>query len=330
MKLMSASPVGNFYIYSFDGKLLQMYDVFGTILKDYIYMGDRLIAEYDHVGARFLYYTPDQINTTRVVTDGSGTVVYSAVHDPYGGIQQTGTNNTYDPQLKFSGKERDTESGLDYFGARYYDKNQYRFISVDPIISRQIVWFDSQLWNLYPICFNNPISIIDRTGEYGSPVHRQMTVRTGLMVGMPLKLAIMIAEANMAVDTNRDTSSGNPFHIVSGAMMEWHFPTEARYHQVMRLARITLDPVIFGQCLHVIQDSFSHRGYSDLGHGGDSVLSWFGIRDDPDDPKSDWGKAEDATLLTEWLMKMFWERYLNAVQDAMIAIMSALAFLPSI
>jgi RHS repeat-associated protein len=157
MKMMSASPVGSFYIYSFDGKLLQLYNVYGTLLKDYIYMGDRLIAEYDHVGARFLYYTPDQINTTRVVTDGSGTVVYSAVHDPYGGIQQTGTNNTYDPQLKFSGKERDAESQLDYFGARYYDRSQYRFISVDPALN-------PKPGNQYAYCGNSPISYFDPTG----------------------------------------------------------------------------------------------------------------------------------------------------------------------
>jgi hypothetical protein len=73
---MSAAPVGNFYIYSFDGKLLQMYDVFGTLLKDYIQMGDRLIAEYDHVGSRFLYYTPDQINSTRVVTEDHKRLVW--------------------------------------------------------------------------------------------------------------------------------------------------------------------------------------------------------------------------------------------------------------
>ena len=163
MKLMSASPVGNFYIYSFDGKLLQMYDVFGTILKDYIYMGDRLIAEYDHVGARFLYYTPDQINTTRVVTDGSGTIVYSAAHDPYGGIQQTWVS-TYDPLQKFSGKERDAESGLDYFGARYYDSSQYRFISVDPDVNPQGGCSDPQLLNLFAYCRNSPITFLDLEG----------------------------------------------------------------------------------------------------------------------------------------------------------------------
>jgi hypothetical protein len=37
-----------------------------------------LSAEYDHVAARFLYYTPDQINSTRVVTDQSRNVVYPA------------------------------------------------------------------------------------------------------------------------------------------------------------------------------------------------------------------------------------------------------------
>ena len=42
----------------------------------------------------------------------SGTVVYSAVHDRYGRIQQTGQDNTFDPLLKFSGKERDAVSQL--------------------------------------------------------------------------------------------------------------------------------------------------------------------------------------------------------------------------
>jgi RHS repeat-associated protein len=147
----------------FDGKLLQTYNVYGVLLKDYIYMGDRLIAEYDHVGSRYLFYTPDQINSTRVVTDDAGTVVYSAAHDPYGGIQQTWVN-TFDPTPKFSGKERDEESQLDYFGARYYDKAQYRFISVDPIISSDLASDNLQRWNLYAYCMNNPLSYFDPDG----------------------------------------------------------------------------------------------------------------------------------------------------------------------
>ena len=175
-KMMSASPVGNFYIYSFDGKLLQVYDVYGHLLKDYIYMGDRLIAEYDHVGSRYLYYTPDQINTTRVVTDQVGNVVYSAVHDPYGGIQQT-LVSTFDPQIKFSGKERDAESQLDYFGARYYDRSQYRFISVDAVRNASLPLFDAQYTNFYSFSRDNPISFFDPNGAFAV---RIVVTRTGM------------------------------------------------------------------------------------------------------------------------------------------------------
>jgi RHS repeat-associated protein len=101
--------------------------------EDYIYVGNKLLAEYRHAENKTYFYQQDQINSTRVVTDQEGTVVYSAAHDPYGGIQQTWVN-TFDPAPKYSGKERDSESGLDYFGARYYDRAQYRFVSVDPVI----------------------------------------------------------------------------------------------------------------------------------------------------------------------------------------------------
>jgi RHS repeat-associated protein len=169
--------VGNFYIYSFDGKLLQTYDVYGALLKDYIYMSDRLVAEYDNVDHRLLYYTPDQINSTRVVTDPVGNVVYWAVHDPYGGIQLTGQNNTYDPQLKFSGKERDIESQLDYFGARYYDRSIFRFLSVDNVQSWSPRLYEPQLQNLYTYAVDNPLVFLDLEGEF--PVYISI-VRTGL------------------------------------------------------------------------------------------------------------------------------------------------------
>ena len=80
-----------------------------------------------------IHYTTDQIGSTRIVTDDVGNMVYAAAHDPYGGVQQTWVN-TFNPELKFSGKEHDTESGLYYFGARYYDPTLYRFLSPDPAI----------------------------------------------------------------------------------------------------------------------------------------------------------------------------------------------------
>jgi RHS repeat-associated protein len=133
-------------------------------MKDYIYMGSRLLAEYQPSGSKYYYYTSDQINSTRIITDNTGSVVYSALFDPYGGMQKQWVN-TYSPSLKFSGKEREANTELDYFGARYYGHKQYRFISVDPVINKAEALANPQLWNLYSYCRNNPVTYFDTDGR---------------------------------------------------------------------------------------------------------------------------------------------------------------------
>jgi RHS repeat-associated protein len=63
-----------------------------------------------------------------------------------------------------SSKERDAETGLDYFGARYYSGAQGRFTSVDPITMLPERLVDSQQLNLYAYARNNPLRFIDPTG----------------------------------------------------------------------------------------------------------------------------------------------------------------------
>ncbi|MDQ1353921.1 MAG: hypothetical protein QG657_4230 [Acidobacteriota bacterium] len=106
----------------------------------------------------------DQINSTRIITDDLGNVVYSEAYGPYGDFQKTWTK-TYDPKQKFSGKEREGYSELDYFGARYFDNNSNRFIAVDPIINKEGAIGNPQLWNLYAYCANNPITHFDPDGR---------------------------------------------------------------------------------------------------------------------------------------------------------------------
>jgi RHS repeat-associated protein len=68
-------------------------------------------------------------------------------------------------KVGFTGKERDAETGLDYFLARYYSSPQGRFTSADPVfISKQRV-VDPQQWNLYLYARNNPLRFFDRTGR---------------------------------------------------------------------------------------------------------------------------------------------------------------------
>ena len=64
-----------------------------------------------------------------------------------------------------SGKERDSETGLDYFGARYYGSNIGRFASVDPVALAKQRLLDPQQLNLYGYVRNNPLTLLDPTGE---------------------------------------------------------------------------------------------------------------------------------------------------------------------
>jgi RHS repeat-associated protein len=65
---------------------------------------------------------------------------------------------------KFTGKERDSESGLDYFGARYYGSSMGRFMSPDPVFATVNRLMDPQQWNMYSYAGNNPLSNTDPTG----------------------------------------------------------------------------------------------------------------------------------------------------------------------
>jgi len=65
---------------------------------------------------------------------------------------------------RFTGKERDAESGNDYFGARYYASSMGSFMSPDPLMATPERLLDPQEWNMYAYARNNPLSITDPTG----------------------------------------------------------------------------------------------------------------------------------------------------------------------
>jgi len=65
----------------------------------------------------------------------------------------------------FSSKERDVETGLDYFGARYYSGAQGRFTIPDPLLNSGRPW-EPQSWNRYSYVLNNPLAYADPMGLY--------------------------------------------------------------------------------------------------------------------------------------------------------------------
>jgi RHS repeat-associated protein len=113
-----------------------------------------------------LYYHGDQIGSARVMTDANGYLVWQATYLPYGGeFNPEPTNNHY----KFTGKERDPESGLDYFGARYYKSAFGRFMTPDWSASATAVPYaefgEPQSLNLYSYVRNSPVERVDKDGH---------------------------------------------------------------------------------------------------------------------------------------------------------------------
>ncbi len=67
------------------------------------------------------------------------------------------------PATEFTGKERDAETGLDYFGARYFSGAQGRWTSPDPLMASAKA-SKPQTWNRYAYALNNPLKFVDPDG----------------------------------------------------------------------------------------------------------------------------------------------------------------------
>jgi RHS repeat-associated protein len=108
------------------------------------------------------YYHTDALGSVRAVTDQSGALVRWHDYFPFGEeyLVQAGADNR-----RFTGKERDTETGLDYFGARYYASRRGRFTSVDPVLDVETALFDPRRWNRYSYALNRPLVMIDPDGR---------------------------------------------------------------------------------------------------------------------------------------------------------------------
>ena len=106
-------------------------------------------------------YIVDQLGNTNIV---SGYMAWDySYYYPFGGerVYQSNVGNHY----KFTGKERDPESGLDNFGARFNASSMGRFMSPDPA-NIGVNRLNPQSWNAYSYSLNNPLNLTDPTGLY--------------------------------------------------------------------------------------------------------------------------------------------------------------------
>ena len=112
-----------------------------------------------------LYYTTDAIGSVRMVTDSGGAVVARYDYRPFGDPCGTACGPQGSTErLQFTGSEKDTETTLDYLGARHYASGIGRFLSADiPGVDQHLR--DPQSWGLYSYARNNPLRFVDPTGR---------------------------------------------------------------------------------------------------------------------------------------------------------------------
>jgi RHS repeat-associated protein len=169
------------YIYGLAGELVAEYGAGGAVgspQKEYGYRGGQMLVVYDSTetgNKQFQWLVQDQLGSTRMVVDLSGSLTGMKRHDylPFGeelgagvGIRTAGQG--YPPpddqvRQKFGGYERDSETGLDFAQNRYLSSTQGRFTSPDPTLL-SVNGTNPQTWNRYAYVLNNPLQYIDPLG----------------------------------------------------------------------------------------------------------------------------------------------------------------------
>ena len=128
-----------------------LYDVFNGSMRHADNMGG--------IAQSIFYNHTDHLGSASWITDDQGEAVQYVHYMPYGELWVTQQSNSYDERFKFTGKERDAETGYDYFGARYYLSLLGIWLSPDPLLD------ESPNISSYAFCGWNPINRSDPDGR---------------------------------------------------------------------------------------------------------------------------------------------------------------------
>jgi len=211
------------YRYDAQGRRIEK-DVNNLSLTRYVYDDDAILLEYDGAnslqaryshgeevdqplamtrGGQSYFYHTDHLGSVRLLTDAAGAVANAYDYDAFGNLEAASFETVANPYA-FTARERDAESGLMFYRARYYDPNIGRFISEDPM------GFEAEDLNLYRYVFNIPVMGVDPTGEnfIGDAFLRIKTAVTSLkearalgsVVGTAAALIISHAVDNICSD----------------------------------------------------------------------------------------------------------------------------------
>ncbi len=187
------------YTYHPEGRRVQVQQTGGSG-PNTVYVhdaGGSLIAEYSNAAlpaAATLYLSTDHLGSTRLITGAGASISRCYDYLPFGeeiisgtdgraACYETGTQTTTPDvtPVKFTGKERDSETGLDYFGARYMSSAQGRFASIDPAFESEILEYP-QTWNRYSYVYSNPLRFTDPDGRCPPALRQPWALLSGVQL----------------------------------------------------------------------------------------------------------------------------------------------------
>lgn len=128
-----------------------------TTNTSYYFVNGQLIAKKDSSGAK-TYFHNDHLGSATLVTNQAGTLVENTTYDPWGQVLSGGTASKF----LYTGQEKDSETGLHYYNARYYDSNIRHFTQPDDLIQNV---YNPQDLNRYSYVNNNPLNNTDPSGH---------------------------------------------------------------------------------------------------------------------------------------------------------------------
>lgn len=218
------------------------------------------------------YFLADHLGSTAALADANGNVVEQIAYDSFG--NSSGSSRT---RYGYTGRERDPDTSLLYYRARFYDPQIGRFISEDPAGLAGGV-------NGYAYTRNNPLIRKDPSGLFDVDFHYYLTYYLAISTGCFNSVeARLIAEGDQHSDQDEDKKPEFGMQVVEGRNGQPVFlPDKAQqdrnrdFHafgtveqNTRRAAELLLLATgsnggfwQFGTYLHFLQDSFSHRQFA--------------------------------------------------------------------
>ncbi len=258
----------------------------------FVYSAGKLVAEYSNTQVPVTnpttrYLTEDHLGTPRVITDSEGNVISRRDFLPFGeelapSVGARASVAAYQPtndnvKQKFTGYQKDDETGLDFAEARMYENRHGRFTAVDPLLASGKS-ANPQTFNRFVYCVNSPLGCVDPTGLDGERRWYSTTNPDILKEKCDSQCATFYqaSEESPGENWNEVSFENRSYHVISGPRIDggtrflYADGTEDAGRRAMEIQRsiLGMDQCVPSyQCAGLRSNPVSRQALADFGEG---------------------------------------------------------------